>query len=178
MHREKQDSDHPPKTRKRIYMNNLAVSIIVLLIICFTACNKKEDHISISTYKEIGVIKNLKGYIKDGSLYLLWGIPKDEYFNEEEIKGFFIFISKVPDGVGIENSECQDRAFDFILASKKSKQVRDSNLVDNNLKSKYEYIVKNVKYNQTYLCKVAVMDNNNRIGKDSNAILLKMKSIR
>jgi hypothetical protein len=164
----------PTKKRALICIKQIKIGLVVILLITFfIACDKKEEPVLIAPYKQVGIINDLKGSIKHDDVYLTWGTPDGKDFPEETIKGFIIFISAIPEGVKVVDSECQYEPIDFILANTKPEQIQVGNYVAN-LKSTYEYIHnKAIHDDSIYLYKVIVIDKNNKIGKDSNIVSLK-----
>jgi len=147
-----------------ICIKQIRTGLVFILLTTFAvSCEKSGDYISIAPYKEVGVIKDLTGSMINGKdVYLTWGMPDGKDLHEEMIKGFIIYVSPDPDGVAVEDRECLYEPVDFISASTKPNQLH---------KNQYEYIKKNLKYDdQIWLYKVVVMYKNNKIGKDSNVI--------
>lgn len=129
-----------------------------LLLSFVAACGRRGDPIAIAPYKEVGVVKDLKALIRDGNIYLTWGMPEDEDFPKEALKGFVVSRAEVPEGVTVKECKCQYRSLDFIVP-------------DN--KKTFEYLDKKAIKGKTYVYKLAVMDKNDRVGKDSNIVLVK-----
>lgn len=149
------------KKRSLVSIKQIKTGLSFILLITFViACDTNKESASIAPFKEVLVIKELKGSIKKYDAYLTWDIPEGKDSPEDMIKGFIIFGAKVPEkGVKVED-ECKYEPFDFILASHKPSRT-------------YEYISKNaIRDDGVYLYKVVVMDKNNRTGKDSNVVSL------
>jgi predicted small lipoprotein YifL len=143
----------------------------VLFIILFTvlaACGRRGDPVAIMPYEGTAAVTDLKALIKDSAVYLKWGLPEDKSFPREDLKGFVIFRADVPEGASVEECECPYRSVDFIVPG--SKPVH---LFGIDTGETFEYLDKTAITGQTYLYKIVIMDENNRMGKDSNTVLVK-----
>lgn len=134
------------------------LSLITVFLLSLDACGRRGDPVAIKPYEEVGVVKDLKASIRDGNIYLNWGLPESKDFPKEAIKGFVIFRAEVPEGVTVERCDCPFRSLDFIVSDHKKT---------------FEYLDKKAIRGQTYLYKLVVMDKNNRMGEDSNIVLVK-----
>lgn len=136
----------------------------LFIISCFllfpfiVACGRRGDPIAIAPHKEVGVVEDLKAFIKDNHIYLTWGMPEGEGPSKRSLKGFAVFRAEVPERGTIEECDCQYKSLDFIEVHSKRN---------------FEYVDKRVIKGQTYVYKLVVMDNDNRMGKDSNIVLVK-----
>jgi hypothetical protein len=131
---------------------------LILVLVLIAACGRRGDPVAISPYREIGVVKDLKAIVKKGKIYLTWGMPAGKDFPEEALKGFVVFRAEVPEGVTVEECECYYRALDFIVPDDKKS---------------FEYLDKKAIEGRRYIFKLLVMDINNRMGEDSNIVLVK-----
>ena len=143
----------------------LLLTAYCLLLTFVIACGRRGDPVTvipykvgIDSYREVGVVKDLKGSIKDSNTYLTWGMPVGKGFSEKALKGFVIFRAEVPEGVSVEECECYFVSLGFIISDKKRT---------------FEYLDKEAIRSQTYIYKLVVMDKNDRMGKDSNIVLVK-----
>lgn len=143
--------------------------LYILLFTVFTACGRRDDPVITEPYKEIGVVKNLKGDRKEDGIYLTWGIPKDKGFPKKAIKGFIIMRAEVPvgsdsfrEGVTVEECRCEYIPVDFIVPEWDKGDL-------------FTYLDKKTIEGRTYAYKIVVKDKNNRMGKDSNIAIVGKK---
>lgn len=163
-------------TKKWEIRNKKLLLISYLLLLTFiAACGRRGDPIVIAPYKvgidsyrEVGVVKDLKALKRDGNIYLTWRIPEGEDFFKEALKGFVVFRAEIPEGVTVEECECSFRLLDFIGSDSKSSRYFG---IDS--EKTFEYLDKKVIRGQAYVYKIVVMDKNNKMGKDSNIILVR-----
>jgi len=137
----------------------LLATCYLLLATFFTACGRRDDPVITEPYKEIGVVKNLKGFIKEDGIYLTWGIPKDKDFPKKAIKSFIIMRAEVPSGVTIEECRCEYIPLDFIVPEWDKGDF-------------FTYLDKKTVEGRTYAYKIVVKDKINRMGKDSNIVIV------
>lgn len=133
----------------------------LLFTSCFlllTSCGRRGDPVAVIPYKEVGIVKDLKASIKDSDIYLTWGMPEGKDFPQKALKGFVIFRAEVPEGTTLKECQCPFSSLDFIISDKKRT---------------FEYIDKKVTKGKTFAYKVVVMDKDNRMGKDSNIVLVR-----
>ncbi len=146
----------------------LLATCYLLLATFFSACGRRGDPVAIMPYEGTAAVTDLKALIKDSAVYLKWGLPEDKSFPREDLKGFVIFRADVPEGASVEECECPYRSVDFIVPG--SKPVH---LFGIETGETFEYLDKTAIAGQTYLYKIVIMDENNRMGKDSNTVLVK-----
>ncbi len=142
--------------------------ILVLTLVLSAACGRRGDPVEIRPYSEIGVIKDLSTIKKDGTLYLTWGKPAGKDFPLEAVKGFLIFRAEVPDGVKLKDCNCSYRPLDFLMTDSRTLR-RFKSIPD----KAFEYLDQKALNDQTYAYKIVIMDKNNRMGNDSNTVLVK-----
>jgi len=135
----------------------LLLTSYFLFLILLTACGRRGDPVAITPYKEVGVVKDLKASIRDSNIYLRWGMP--EGFPAKAVKGFIIYSAEVPEEATIAECKCEFMQIDFIMAEKGM--------------SSFEYIDRKADRSKNYMYKVVVEDKDNRMGKDSNIVLIK-----
>jgi hypothetical protein len=129
----------------------------LLFLLSIIACGRREDPVPLEPYKEIGVVNDLEASVREGNIYLTWGIPDERVFPAEAVKGFVIFRAELYEGETPQNCECRFRSLIFIK--------RDN-------KKTFEYLDKSALKGQTYVYKLVVMDKDNRMGRDSNLVVV------
>lgn len=153
----------------------LLTPYFLLFTLAIVACGRRGDPVAIipykveiDSYREVGVVKDLKASRRDGNIHLVWGMPEGEGFTEKALKGFVIFRAEVPEGTTMEECRCSFRSLDFMVPDSKSSGVlgADSERI-------FEYIDKKTAKTQTYVYKLTVMDKNSSMGKDSNIVVVK-----
>lgn len=154
------------KNRLLIYF--LLVTCHLSLATFLSACGRRGDPVAIKPYEETAAVTDLKAFIKDNSVYLKWGMPKDKSFSREDLKGFVIFRADIPEGTSVGECKCPYMSVDFIVPGSKPVRLLGIDTVET-----FEYLDKTAIASQTYLYKIAIMDKNNRTGKDSNTVLVK-----
>jgi hypothetical protein len=136
----------------------LVFTCCLLSLLFIIACGRREDPVLLEPYKEVGVVNDLRASVRGGNIYLTWGVPDEKFFPAEAIKGFVIFRAELYEGETLEDCECIFRSLDFI--------ERDN-------KKTFEYLDKSALKGQTYIYKLVVMDKDNRMGQDSNLVVVK-----
>lgn len=131
--------------------------LYILLAMCLIACGRRGDPIAIIPYKDVGVVQDLKAFIKDDKTYLRWGMPQG--FPVKAVKGFVIYSSEVSDEATINDCKCEFEQIDFVMAEKGM--------------SSFEYIDRKADRSKNYMYKVVVKDKEGMMGKDSNIVLIK-----
>ncbi|MBI4698559.1 MAG: fibronectin type III domain-containing protein [Nitrospirae bacterium] len=148
------------------FMSNCRRSIALpffLLFLSFffvAACGRRGDPVAIIPYKEVGVVKDLKVTLPDDSIHLAWGKPEAENFPDKAIKGFIVFRAAESEGPVTEEYGGEFRAIDYILYVPEKEKT-------------FKYIDKKALKDQSYKYKVIVMDQDNRMGMDSNVVSIK-----
>lgn len=137
----------------------LPLAFFLLLIALINACGRRGDPVAVMPYKEVAVVKDLNATVKDEGIHLTWGMPQGEKFPYKALKGFVIFRAELPENTTLEECDCKFTSLDFVAPGKKEKV--------------FEYIDKKTVKTQAYVYKVAVMDENNKMGRDSNIVLVK-----
>ncbi len=146
----------------------LLAACCLLLATFLSACGRRGDPVAIKPYEETAAVTDLKAFIKDSAVHLKWGMPKDKSFPREDLKGFVIFRADIPEGTSAGECKCPYVSVDFIVSGSKPIRLLGIDTVET-----FEYLDKTAIAGQTYLYKVAIMDKNNRTGKDSNTVLVK-----
>lgn len=151
----------PEKTRYgqifSVSASALPLLVYVLMLVFTASCGKRGDPVAVIPYAEVGYVKDLKVSLRNDNIYLSWGMPEGKYFSEKDLKGFIIFRAEVPEGVEPEKCECEFRSLDFIVFDKKKT---------------FEYLDKMAIKGTSYMYKLAVMDKNNIMGRDSNSVFV------
>lgn len=137
----------------------LLFTFYFLLLTSIIACGRRGDPVAVMPYKEVAVVKDLNATVKDEGIHLTWGMPEGEKFPYKALKGFAIFRAELPENTTLEECDCKFTSLDFVALEQKEKV--------------FEYIDKKTVKTQTYVYKVVVMDENNRMGRDSNIVLVK-----
>jgi hypothetical protein len=155
----------------------LLISFFIILTLT-GACGRRGDPVAVIPYIEIGVVSDLRASESNGDVHLSWGMPDDAFFPLNALKGFVIFRAEVPQGVDAEKCDCEFKSLDFIK-DKKSEKPHSAPFLnrlmpdDRDPEQTFEYLDKKTMKNKTYLYKVLVMDKNNKMGSDSNIVLVK-----
>jgi len=129
----------------------------LLLVTYLIACGRRGDPVVIIPYKDVGIVQDLKAFVRDDKTYLRWGMP--EGFPARAIKGFIIYSAEVTEEATIDECKCEFMQIDFIIAEKGM--------------SSFEYIDKKADRSKNYMYKIVVEDKDDRMGKDSNIVLIK-----
>lgn len=135
--------------------NNFVISLLIILLVLFASCGRRGDPVAVAPYSEVIAVKALNISVSNNKIYLNWGTPAGEDFPDEALKGFVVFRAEIPEGEQIQDCECKFRSLDFIPG--------DSG-------KNFKYMDKKAVTGQAYAYKIVVMDNNNRMSKDSNIV--------
>ncbi|HDK81624.1 MAG TPA: hypothetical protein ENH31_03525, partial [Nitrospirae bacterium] len=135
--------------------NKLILIPCVLILVLAASCGRRGDPVAITPYREVGVVKNLTTFTKNGKEYLRWGMPAGKDFPAEALKGFVVFRAELQAGETTKNCECSFRSLDLV--------PRDGSKT-------FEYLDKKAIRGKAYVYKIVVMDKNNRMGNDSNLV--------